>query len=129
MDDGEFLCVIGPSGCGKSTLLRILAGLYEQSSGTIETTPSSNGDAARNAVVFQEYAIFPWRNALDNVAFGLEMQGVAKGPRTEIARDYLAKVGLEDFAASYPYQLSGGMKQRVALARALATDPDLLLMD
>lgn len=129
VDDGEFLCVIGPSGCGKSTLLRILAGLYEQSSGTIKTTPSDNGDPARNAVVFQEYAIFPWRNALDNVAFGLEMQGVAKGPRTEIARDHLAKVGLEDFAASYPYQLSGGMKQRVALARALATDPDILLMD
>ena len=129
VDDGEFLCVIGPSGCGKSTLLRILAGLYEQSSGTIETTPSDNGDVARNAVVFQEYAIFPWRNALDNVAFGLEMQGVPKGPRTEIARDHLAKVGLEDFAASYPYQLSGGMKQRVALARALATDPDILLMD
>jgi NitT/TauT family transport system ATP-binding protein len=82
-----------------------------------------------NAVVFQEYAIFPWRTALDNVAFGLEMRGMNRAERLEIAGRYLAMVGLARFADKYPYQLSGGMKQRVALARALANDPEILLMD
>lgn len=127
--EGEFLCIIGPSGCGKSTLLRILAGLYTQTSGDIVTTLGQNGESPRNAMVFQEYAIFPWRTALDNVAFGLEMRGVPKKERRDIAGLHLDRVGLADFANHYPYQLSGGMKQRVAIARALATDPDILLMD
>jgi NitT/TauT family transport system ATP-binding protein len=127
--EGEFLCIVGPSGCGKSTLLRILAGLYQESSGeTIVHGTAENGRPV-NSVVFQEYAIFPWRTALENVAFGLEMRDVPKKKRTQTAMHFLAKVGLERFASHYPYQLSGGMKQRVALARALANDPEILLMD
>jgi NitT/TauT family transport system ATP-binding protein len=129
VDEGEFLCIIGPSGCGKSTLLRILAGLYQQSAG--EVIVHTNGTEHRpvNAMVFQEYAIFPWRSVADNVAFGLEMRGVPRGERADRTSEYLAKVGLTQFANHYPYQLSGGMKQRVALARAMANDPEILLMD
>lgn len=129
VDEGEFLCIIGPSGCGKSTLLRILAGLYQQSAG--EVIVHTNGTEHRpvNAMVFQEYAIFPWRSVADNVAFGLEMRGVPRGERAARTSEYLAKVGLSQFANHYPYQLSGGMKQRVALARAMANDPEILLMD
>jgi NitT/TauT family transport system ATP-binding protein len=127
--EGEFLCIVGPSGCGKSTLLRILAGLYEQTSGRIILHGAPDDGRPVTSVVFQEYAIFPWRTALENVAFGLEMRDVPKKDRMRIASHYLAKVGLERFADHYPYQLSGGMKQRVALARALANDPEILLMD
>lgn len=129
VEEGEFLCLIGPSGCGKSTLLRILAGLYKQSAGEVKV--DINGAAARpvNAVVFQEYAIFPWRTVAENVSFGLEMRGVPKEQRKARTEGYLAKVGLTHFANHYPYQLSGGMKQRVALARAMANDPEILLMD
>lgn len=129
VEEGEFLCIIGPSGCGKSTLLRILAGLYQQSNG--EVVIHTNGISSRpaNAVVFQEYAIFPWRTVSDNVNFGLEMRGMARKERADRTEEYLTKVGLIQFANHYPYQLSGGMKQRVALARALATDPEILLMD
>jgi NitT/TauT family transport system ATP-binding protein len=129
VEEGEFLCIIGPSGCGKSTLLRILAGLYQQSTG--EVVIHTNGASSRpaNAVVFQEYAIFPWRTVSENVIFGLEMRGIPRAERTERTEQYLNKVGLTQFANHYPYQLSGGMKQRVALARALATDPEILLMD
>jgi NitT/TauT family transport system ATP-binding protein len=129
VQEGEFLCIVGPSGCGKSTLLRILAGLYEESSGEIAVHRTADNGRPVNSVVFQEYAIFPWRTALENVAFGLEMRDVPKKERMEIARQHLAKVGLERFADRYPFQLSGGMKQRVALARALANDPEILLMD
>lgn len=129
VEEGEFLCLIGPSGCGKSTLLRILAGLYKQSGGEVKVY--TNGAASRplNAVVFQEYAIFPWRTVAENVSFGLEMRGVPKTQREQRTESYLSKVGLTQFAHHYPYQLSGGMKQRVALARAMANDPEILLMD
>lgn len=126
--EGEFLCFLGPSGCGKSSLLRILAGLYGQSSGEVEIRRTRT-DRPLTAMVFQEYALFPWRSVLDNVAFGLENMGVGKKERREIALHYLAKVGLADFAHAYPHQLSGGMKQRTAIARAFATDPEMLLMD
>ena len=129
VEDGEFLCIIGPSGCGKSTLLRILAGLYQQSAGEVVVNKNGASNRPTNAVVFQEYAIFPWRTVSDNVAFGLEMRGVPRGERDKRTSAYLSKVGLTQFANHYPYQLSGGMKQRVALARALATDPEILLMD
>lgn len=129
VQEGEFLCIIGPSGCGKSTLLRILAGLYHQSAGDVLVHRNGVSDRPTNAVVFQEYAIFPWRTVSDNVAFGLEMRGVVSSERDERTAEYLSKVGLTQFANHYPYQLSGGMKQRVALARALATDPEILLMD
>jgi NitT/TauT family transport system ATP-binding protein len=129
VEEGEFVCLIGPSGCGKSTLLRILAGLYEESSGKVIVNSATDNNRPLNAVVFQEYAVFPWRTALDNVAFGLEMRGIEKDKRREIARRHLKMVGLSRFADHYPYQLSGGMRQRVALARALANDPEILLMD
>ncbi len=124
---GEFMCIVGPSGCGKSTLLRMLAGIGSYDEGTIQL---GNGtDPPRTAMVFQEYALFPWRTVLDNVAFGLEMRNVGHKERQTIALDYLNKVGLTRFAAAYPHQLSGGMKQRVAIARALANQPEILLMD
>jgi NitT/TauT family transport system ATP-binding protein len=127
--EGEFLCIIGPSGCGKSTLLRILAGLYQQSSGKIIVHTNPANHRPENAVVFQEYAIFPWRTVLDNVAFGLEMRNVPRPERLKKTNEYLEKVGLTQFSHHFPYQLSGGMKQRVALARAMASDPEILLMD
>jgi NitT/TauT family transport system ATP-binding protein len=127
--EGEFLCIVGPSGCGKSTLLRILAGLYQQSAGEVVVHTNGLTNRPVNAVVFQEYAIFPWRSVSDNVAFGLEMRGVPRSERDQRTSEYLAKVGLTQFANHYPYQLSGGMKQRVALARAMANDPEILLMD
>lgn len=126
--EGEFVCIVGPSGCGKSTFLRILAGLTPLSEGSLTIEPGAPGKPL-NSVVFQEYAIFPWKTVLDNVAFGLQMRGQGKAQRYEVARQWLARVGLAKFEAYYPAQLSGGMKQRVAIARALANDPEVLLMD
>ena len=129
VEEGEFLSIVGPSGCGKSTLLRILAGLSRESCGEVIVRAADTGQRPVNAVVFQEYALFPWRTVADNIAFGLEMRGIARYERAQIANHYLTKMGLAQFAGYYPYQLSGGMKQRVALARALANDPEILLMD
>ena len=126
--EGEFVCIVGPSGCGKSTFLRILAGLTPHSEGTVTIAPGAPGKPL-NSVVFQEYAIFPWKTVLDNVAFGLQMRGQGRAERYEVARQWLARVGLAKFETYYPAQLSGGMKQRVAIARALANDPEVLLMD
>ncbi len=126
---GEFLCIVGPSGCGKSTLLRMLAGISSHTSGEINCRAVDERQRPLTAMVFQEYGLFPWRTVLDNVMFGLEMRNVARRERIVIAQDYLAKVGLAQFARAYPHQLSGGMKQRVAIARALANDPAILLMD
>ena len=127
--DGEFVCLVGPSGCGKSTFLRILAGLEPASSGSIEIAQTPNSTKPVNNVVFQEYAIFPWKTVINNVSFGLQMRGIAKKQRMEIASSWLERVGLSKFANYYPAQLSGGMKQRVSIARALANDPEVLLMD
>jgi NitT/TauT family transport system ATP-binding protein len=129
VQDGEFMCIVGPSGCGKSTLLRILAGLIEQSSGEVTILPGDDPRKPLNNVVFQEYAIFPWKTVRDNVAFGLQMRGVSKKDRYDMTYDWLERVGLLKFAEYYPSQLSGGMKQRVSIARALANDPEVLLMD
>lgn len=130
---GEFVAIVGPSGCGKSTFLRILAGLTPATRGSvsIRADRSSAGALARplNAMVFQEYALFPWKNVRDNVAFGLEMRGVGRRDRQVVADEFIAKVGLSRFRFAYPHQLSGGMKQRVSIARAFATDPETLLMD
>ncbi len=126
---GEFVCVVGPSGCGKTTFLRILGGLVEQTSGKLVVHRDGDYQTPLTAIVFQEYAIFPWRTVMDNVAFGLEMRDVPEREREEVAGYYVHKVGLTEFAYSYPPQLSGGMKQRVAIARALAADPEILLMD
>lgn len=128
--DDEFVSFVGPSGCGKTTLLRIIAGLDNANTGEVRVDGSLiTGPGQKVGMVFQEYSLFPWRNVLSNVAFGLQMQGISKEERYEIARKYISLVGLSQFEQSYPHELSGGMKQRVAIARALATDPDILLMD
>jgi len=131
MQASEFLCIVGPSGCGKSTLLNIIAGFLAPTSGEIRIGGKAvNGHGMDRGVVFQDFAqLFPWRTALGNVTFGLEMKGVPKAEREEIARKQLALVKLEKFMDSYPHHLSGGMQQRVAIARALAYDPAVLLMD
>lgn len=126
--DGEFLCVVGPSGCGKSTLLRIGAGLIQPTSGRVTITRSDRGKPL-HSLVFQEYAIFPWKTVFHNVAFGLEMRGVPAAERAPAVQRWIERVGLRDFAHAYPRQLSGGMRQRVAIARAFANDPEVLLMD
>ncbi|MCL4488992.1 MAG: ABC transporter ATP-binding protein [Chloroflexi bacterium] len=128
VQEGEFVCIVGPSGCGKSTFLRILGGLATPTSGQVTLVPGRNGAPLQN-IVFQEYAIFPWKTVLDNVAFGLEMRGIGKAERYATASEWLRKVGLSKFADAYPHQLSGGMKQRVSIARAFANDPEILLMD
>lgn len=127
--DQEFVSVIGPSGCGKTTLLKLIAGLIKPTSGQIRFGTPCNNDQPHNAMVFQEHGLLPWLTVLDNVAFGLEMQGVGKQDRQERTREFLRKVGLTDFAASYPHQLSVGMRQRAAIARAFVADPHILLMD
>jgi NitT/TauT family transport system ATP-binding protein len=128
--DEEFICFVGPSGCGKTTLLRIIAGLETATSGEIRLNDTAiEGPDPKRGMVFQEYSLFPWRRVIDNITFGLEMQGVPKGERQKMAEEYLAMVGLAQFRDAYPFELSGGMRQRVAIARALANDPDVLLMD
>ena len=127
----EFLTLLGPSGCGKSTLLAMIGGLVTPEAGRILLggTPCIGPDPKRVALVFQEAGLFPWRTALDNVGFGLELQGVPVARRREIARSLLEPMGLRGFEAKYPRELSGGMRQRVAIARALALDTPIVLMD
>ncbi|ENN95810.1 ABC transporter releated protein [Methanocaldococcus villosus KIN24-T80] len=126
----EFLTVVGPSGCGKTTLLRIIAGLDKPTKGRILLDGKEiKGPGADRGVVFQQYTLLPWRNVIDNIAFGLELRGVPKKERYEIARKFIKLMGLEGFEKAYPYQLSGGMQQRVAIARTLANDPEIVLMD
>src|SRR5215470_19930061 len=131
IEPSEFLCIVGPSGCGKSTLLNLIAGFLKPSTGEIRIGGKPvNGHGLDRGVVFQDFAqLFPWRTALGNVAFGLEMKGVPKAEREAMARRQLALVKLEKFAQSFPHHLSGGMQQRVAIARALAYNPAVLLMD
>jgi NitT/TauT family transport system ATP-binding protein len=131
IEASEFLCIVGPSGCGKSSLLNIIAGFLNPTRGEIRIGGAPvAGHGLDRGVVFQDFAqLFPWRTALRNVTFGLEMKGIGKAEREEIARHQLALVKLEKFAQSYPHHLSGGMQQRVAIARALAYNPSVLLMD
>jgi NitT/TauT family transport system ATP-binding protein len=131
IEDGEFLCVVGLSGCGKTTLLNILGGFFEHTEGEIllDGKPINEAKGMNRGVVFQEYALFPWRTALKNVEFGLEMKGMEPKEREETAQKYIELVHLEKFAHLYPHNLSGGMKQRVAVARAYAYEPEFLLMD
>ena len=128
--ENEFICVVGPSGCGKSTMLNIIAGLLEPTSGNVYLDGKPiEGTGVERGVVFQQYALFPWRTVIKNVMFGLEMKKVPKDQAEQIARKYIKSVGLEGFEHSYPKELSGGMKQRVAIARAYAANPEVLLLD
>jgi NitT/TauT family transport system ATP-binding protein len=127
---GEFLVVIGPSGCGKSTLLKLLAGLEQPTAGRLfhDGQPIAEPHVNRS-LIFQQPSLYPWLSARDNVAFGLKLQSVARRERRQRADEFLRQVGLREFAAKHPHELSGGMQQRVAIARALCVGADILLMD
>jgi len=130
VEDKEFSVIVGPSGCGKTSLLRLVAGLIEPTEGSIFLDSTRIvGPGKERGMVFQSYTLFPWLTVQDNVEFGLRIGGLPAVQRQEIARRFIAQVGLEGFERNYPKQLSGGMMQRVALARALANDPAILLMD
>ena len=130
VEHGEFLVVIGPSGCGKSTLLMLLAGLEMPTSGTmLHNGKPITGPDSNRSLIFQQPSLYPWLSALDNVAFGLKLQGVGRRERRERAKHFLRQVGLLDFANKHPHELSGGMQQRAAIARALCLGADVLLMD
>jgi NitT/TauT family transport system ATP-binding protein len=131
IEASEFVCLVGSSGCGKSTLLNIIAGFLAPTNGEVRIAGKPiTGYGQDRGVVFQDFAqLFPWRTALGNVTFGLEMKGVPKEERETIALEQLRLVKLEKFSRSYPHHLSGGMQQRVAIARALAYNPAVLLMD
>ncbi len=127
---GEFLAIVGPSGCGKSTLLNLVAGFIEPSQGEIKFKGVPITGAGRErGVMFQDYALFPWRTVLGNVEFGPLARGIPPAVRRQRARELIHLVGLEGFESRYPHELSGGMKQRCALARMLVNEPELWLMD
>jgi len=128
--DGEFVCLLGPSGCGKTTVLRIVAGLERKSGGSVKVKKKEVTAAGSDrGMVFQEFALFPWRTVARNVEFGLEVKGISPEKAHEISSQLIELVGLKGFEDAHPSQLSGGMKQRVAIARALANNPAVLLMD
>ncbi|HXY87682.1 MAG TPA: ABC transporter ATP-binding protein [Candidatus Acidoferrales bacterium] len=130
VDAGEFVCIIGPSGCGKTTLLKLIAGLEKPTSGSIKMDNKViTGPGSDRGMIFQEYALFPWRTVMGNVEFGLELKCLKKNDMRKIAEKYIDLVGLAQFKDSYPNELSGGMKQRVGIARALANDPTIILAD
>ena len=128
--DGEFICLLGPSGCGKTTVLRVIAGLEPKTGGTVAVRgrPVTSSGPERG-MVFQEFALFPWRTVRKNIEFGLEIKGLAKEERDKMSKSLIELVGLKGFEDAHPKELSGGMKQRVGIARALANDPAVLLMD
>lgn len=128
--DDEFLCIVGPSGCGKSTLLRIIAGIEKWNRGEVLFHGKPiEGPNEKIMMIFQHFGLLPWKTALENVQLPLEVHGIDRQEARKIALEYLQKVGLSEFADTYPHDLSGGMKQRVGIARALAMRPEILLMD
>jgi NitT/TauT family transport system ATP-binding protein len=127
--NGELITIVGPSGCGKSTLLSIIAGLDHPDSGELLVRGEGETSVTRRIVIFQDGALFPWLTVQENIEFGLKIAKIPKERRQQLARKYLEVVGLVQFAESFIFQLSGGMKQRVAIARALALEPEILLMD
>ncbi|MDP1585173.1 MAG: ABC transporter ATP-binding protein [Bradyrhizobium sp.] len=130
VQQGDFVSVVGPSGCGKTTILNMVAGFIPHSGGEILLNGKAiNGPGPERGVVFQSFALFPWKTVLDNVGFGPKMRGVPKAERDRIAHEYLALAGLSHAASRYPNELSGGMQQRVGVVRALANHPEVLLMD
>jgi len=130
VNDGEFVSVVGPSGCGKTTMLRIIAGFETASSGKVLLNDEEiTAPGPKIGVVFQEYALFPWRTVLENVEFGLELKKSSRRERRVKAMGYIEMVGLRNFENKYPKEMSGGMKQRVAIARTLINEPRLVLMD
>jgi NitT/TauT family transport system ATP-binding protein len=130
IEEGEFITLVGPSGCGKSTMLNLIGGLLHPTSGRVEVGGKEvTGPGPDRGVIFQQYALFPWLTARQNVEFGLRIQGLPKAERAERAQHYLELVGLGDFGNALPKELSGGMKQRAAIARAYAVNPSVLLMD
>lgn len=130
IQDKEFISIVGPSGCGKSTMFNIIAGLLEPSGGSVKVHGQNIANSTGHVgYMMQKDLLFPWRTIRDNISLGLEVKGIAKKEREEIADEYLLKYGLADFANAYPSTLSGGMRQRVALIRTLAINPDIILLD
>ena len=130
VEDREFVAIVGPSGCGKTTCMRMVAGLEFPSTGVVSVSNKPvTSPGPERAVVFQQFALFPWKSVYDNIDFGLRAKGIAKEKRHEIITHYISLMNLKGYESAYPHQLSGGMQQRVAIARAYALDPDVLLMD
>ncbi len=130
VQDKEFVAIVGPSGCGKTTCLRMAAGLEFPTSGTLTVAGQAvTGPGPDRAVVFQQFALFPWKSVSDNIDFGLRAKKLPNSERDEIINHYIGLMNLKGYESAYPHQLSGGMQQRVAIARAYALDPDVLLMD
>jgi len=127
---GELVCLLGPSGCGKTTVLRMVAGLERKTAGELEVTGKNvTSPGSERGMVFQEFALFPWRTVRKNIEFGLEVKGVSESERSKTSSQLIELVGLKGFEDAHPKELSGGMKQRVGIARALANEPAVLLMD
>ena len=130
VNDGDFVCILGPSGCGKSTLLNVMGGLLEATEGSVTMLGEPvTGIDPRRAVVFQQPTLYPWMDVYNNIAFGPKVRGIKSAETDRRTKEFIELVGLEKFAHSKPYELSGGMRQRAALARALVNDPILILLD